>query len=254
MTLDNVPQEVCIPDDGCVCDSLNHCHMKNHTVPLASTNFPTGDDAHHDTDYFITITAYNYALLESSITQQITVDLTPPVPGYVMEGPVQDSDLDYQTDLTIAVHWTGFFDRETAVLLYLYTISTECATTGSFQHPNSGTSLANSTTDNFVKWTALSAGTYYATVVAYNGALEPSNPACSDGISIDTQPPSFEGVYIPGGHVKQGLIHYKEDGGVWLVHSNRERSQVYKPTDDCVNRSTSISRSELMAFPVRHNG
>ena len=250
----HIPQEVCIPDDNCICDSLNHCHLRSHKVPLASTNFPMGDDARHDTDYFIVITSYNYALLESSIMRQITVDLTPPVPGYVMEGPVQGCDLDYQTNLTIAVHWSGFFDRETAILFYQYIVSTKCASMDLFQHPNLGTSSANTTTANFVEWIAPSVGTYYATVVAYNGALEPSDPACSDGIRIDDQPPSFEGVYIPGSRVKQGLVHNMEEGGVWLVHANRELSRIKEPTSECFNKSTTVSRSELMAFPVRQNG
>ena len=47
-------------------------------------------------------------------------------------------------------------------------------------------------------------GTYYLTVVAWNAALSPSTPVCSDGLTVDTTPPLFEGVFIPGGMVEAG--------------------------------------------------
>ena len=34
-----------------------------------------------------------------------------------------------------------------------------------------------------------SPGVYHVTVVAYNAAMEPSKPVCSDGVTVDTTEP-----------------------------------------------------------------
>ena len=45
------------------------------------------------------------------------------------------------------------------------------------------------TEDTFANHGVQETGTFHVTVVAYNEALEPSNPVCSDGITVDTTPP-----------------------------------------------------------------
>ena len=52
------------------------------------------------------------------------------------------------------------------------------------------------TDDTFATIDVSETGTYYITVVAYNEALEPSTPVCSDGITIDTTPPQVQPIYI----------------------------------------------------------
>ena len=46
-------------------------------------------------------------------------------------------------------------------------------------------------------WLAPAPGTYFATVVAYNRALHPSAPVCSNGITIDSSPPVITRVSLP---------------------------------------------------------
>ena len=39
-------------------------------------------------------------------------------------------------------------------------------------------------------------GRYRVTVVAYNGAMDPSLPVCSDGVYIDQTPPEVFGIHL----------------------------------------------------------
>ena len=223
-----------------------------NVVPLFSSNFPSGSRAQHNTDYLITITAVNNARLSSSTTLKITVDHTAPLIGAVMEGLPQQIEVDYQQESNISIHWSGFFDRETAIPFYQYIVTSACAGMDSFQYPLTSTSPAQQTTSNMVVWTAPSPETYYTTVVAYNGALQPSQPVCSDGVTVDRQPPVFGGVVIPGGIVREGLV--QSGGEVWFVYSDRERALVTSPTNECVRKSTNFTSSELAALPIKYNG
>ena len=49
-------------------------------------------------------------------------------------------------------------------------------------------------------------GTYYTTVVAYNHALEPSHPVCSDGVTIDMTGPVVTSVHVSHAFIKPGLV------------------------------------------------
>ena len=97
------------------------------------------------------------------------------------------------------------------------------------------------------------AGTYFLTVVAWNSPLSPSDPVCSDGLTVDLVPPVFEGVVIPGGVVDGGLV-LGPDGDVWWVGSDRMRELVRAGPDypDCVAIATPLS--DLSAYPVKMLG
>ena len=112
-------------------------------------------------------------------------------------------------------------------------------------------SLLN-TNSTSVLWTASTTGIYYTTVVAYNKAYLPSRPVCSDGIVIDQAGPRFEGVVIPGGVVREGLVRL--DGGeVWFVDSNRQRSLVEGYDTACINNSALINNDQLITIPIKYN-
>ena len=242
-------------DPECLCNTVTQCNKIPHPIIPISTNFISSRAtvAGHDTDYYITVTATNFARLSTSLTRQLTVDLTPPLSGYVFEGPVTASnaiDIDYTTSFEFTATWSGFFDRETAVLTYQYIVDTQCATVDSFQYPNTGASPAIDTNATLIHWTASTVGKYYVTVVAYNGAYLASVPVCSDGIVIDREPPTFQGVVIPGGVVREGLVSVS--GEVWFIDTHRERRLVANGA--CINQSTSISARELSSFPIKSNG
>ena len=196
----------------------------------------------------------NHARLPTSLTRQITIDTTPPLPGAVFDASFESPDRDFVSHdpggsvLQLESWWTGFFDRETDVAFYQYVFTDHCANESYFTIPLEPDSAVTETVDTGVTWTPPGPGTYYTTVVAYNNALRPSPPVCSDGITTDTAPPSFEGVVIPGAVVSPGLALGPE-GQVWLIDSNRERLLAAGPSELCVDRATPLD--DLSQYPIR---
>lgn len=96
-------------------------------------------------------------------------------------------------------------------------------------------------------------GTYYLTVVAWNTALSPSDPVCSDGVTVDETPPVLEGVVIPGGVVQGGLVQ-DVSGKVWLIGEDRSREVVMGGEDNavCINKATPTP--DLSAYPLSTTG
>jgi hypothetical protein len=76
-------------------------------------------------------------------------------------------------------------------------------------------------------------GTYYACVVAYNRALEPSKPLCSDGVTVTSVVPKVREVVISGAYVKGGLLTDTHRNLFWVIEKNRYRKLVKNPTQDC---------------------
>ena len=57
---------------------------------------------------------------------QITVDVSPPLPGHVLDAEPGNKDIDYQSSLLVHASWNGFFDRESGIKYYKYAIHTSC--------------------------------------------------------------------------------------------------------------------------------
>ena len=247
-------QDVCF-DSNCTCDIVEHCHSNVHSIVFLSTDFDLGtSEATHDTDYYLTVTVRNHAQLQTSLTRQFTVDLTPPLGGAVVEKDwlKQTHDIDYQSNRSFSVHWEGFFDRETSIIAYQYIVDTRCAELSSFQYPNLGDSVAIDTYETSITFNTSIPGTYYTTVVAFNGAYLPSEAVCSDGITVDMEPPVFTGLNVPGARGQEGRVTV--DGVVWVIHEDRQRSLVQTPGLNCVNGSSKMSSEELNAFPIKCTG
>lgn len=202
-----------------MCNALGQCFQTQYSFSPISSNFPSSSSqALHDTDYLLTVTSTNGAYLTTSLTLLFTVDTTPPELGVVFDGLVGGGDLDYQQSLVITSYWSGYVDPETNVAFYQYQFGTQCQNASAFTLPlAAGVQQTTGTTAN---WTAPAYGTYYITVVAYNQALLPSSPLCSDGITVDGTPPTFGGVVIPGGRVYPGLVQ-SSGGQVWLIGADR---------------------------------
>ena len=128
-----VPLENC-SQPYCVCDSVGHCSSIDYTYSPEETNLNISR-TNHDTNYYITITATNHALLSSSTSLIFTVDTTPPLPGAVFDAPLGETDIDYQTTPTLTGWWAGFFDRETDILFYQYMFGKECGNSSVFTLP-----------------------------------------------------------------------------------------------------------------------
>ena len=75
-------------------------------------------------------------------------------------------------------------------------------------------------------------GTYYCTVVAYNKALEPSRPVCSDGVTVDTMAPEIHEVSIESSWTRDGLVKDSTDS-VWYIDRKRFRVLLEHISDNC---------------------
>lgn len=93
-----------------------------------------------------------------------------------------------------------------------------------------------------------SEGTYYACVVAYNRALEPSKPVCSDGVTVTTAIPKVREVAISGAFVKGGLVTDTSKSSIWVLEDTRVRKLIDNPTKHCVYVFHSVMLSNLIVF------
>ena len=76
-------------------------------------------------------------------------------------------------------------------------------------------------------------GKYHVTVMAYNAALEPSSPVCSDGVTIDLTPPILEAVAVIGLWTKEGMAK-DDDGQLWFINQHREKFPVTNNSHECL--------------------
>ena len=95
-------------------------------------------------------------------------------------------------------------------------------------------------------------GTYHCTVVAYNKALEPSEPVCSDGVTVDTTAPEIHGVSIENSWTKDGLAE-DSNGNVWYIDRNRFRIPVERPSHSCRYGFYFISFYFILFKPLGNN-
>lgn len=116
-----------------MCSSIGHCYVQRHRVSPLPTDLHSLTVS-HDTDYYITVVVTNWAYLQTQLTQQITIDTTPPLQGVVHDGN-SSRDIDYQQPRLITAWWSGFFDRESEIQFYQYTFGTSCTNQSVFGIP-----------------------------------------------------------------------------------------------------------------------
>ncbi|XP_078575733.1 uncharacterized protein LOC144861637 [Branchiostoma floridae x Branchiostoma japonicum] len=231
------PHCACIPKDS-------ECYFRNYEIvpDLSKMDIPVGA---HDHDYVFVITVTNNAMLVTTVTFQITVDESPPTAGHVQDALSGQRDLDFHQDLQLHAWWDGFFDRESGVQFYQYGFANRCLGQDEFGIPQ--LQQIHNTTGKFGSWTAPVPGTYFCTVVAYNPALTPSQPVCSDGITVDASPPSVRHVKLSGYHARPGLVS-DNGGNVWIVNKDGKREVVDDPPETCRNASRRVEDIDL--WPV----
>nr|XP_034332757.1 uncharacterized protein LOC105327902 isoform X2 [Crassostrea gigas] len=203
----------------------------------------------HDSDYFLEVNATNKALLSTILTKKITIDISPPHTGTVQDGIRGTDEIDFQQRKTLDAYWDGFFDKESGVMFYMYGFDTVKIPTSDFQL-DSNSSIVKETYSLHATHTVTSEGTYYACVVAYNRALEPSDPVCSDGVTVTTDVPYVTEVDISNAHVREGLVTDVGRTNYWIISSNRRRQLIHNPTTDCVNKAVPLSNVEM--FPSEY--
>ncbi|XP_019614830.1 PREDICTED: uncharacterized protein LOC109462712 [Branchiostoma belcheri] len=213
---------------NCVQTAKGPCYKKDYIITIDQSQVNVGG---HDHDYLLTVTVRNKATLSTTQTLKITVDTSPPLPGTVHDGLEGQAEIDYQQTTAIKTWWDGFFDEESGVKFYLYGYSTSCLDAADLQLPK-GASITRTTDTNAV-YTAPTPGTYFCTVVAYNHALDPSVPVCSDGVTVDVTPPTLTAIQVDHLAVRPGVV--KDAGGdVWLIDQRRHRVLVLDPPAQCL--------------------
>lgn len=90
------------------------------------------------------------------------------------------------------------------------------------------------TYNTFGTETAPGDGTYYFTVVAYNRALDPSEPVCSDGVTIDSTVPGVKEVIISDAIITGGLVTDVNQSDFYILDSDRYRRTIKDSTPDCL--------------------
>ncbi len=123
-----------------------------------------------------------------------TADTTAPsVPTAVADSLA--ADIDWQSSTTTAnANWGGSTDGQSGLLGYSYCISTsssgsDCA--GAATAPWTANGVA--TTFTRASLTLVNGTTYYACVRAQDSVLNNSASACSDGVTVDSGPPTWPG-------------------------------------------------------------
>ncbi|XP_078682399.1 uncharacterized protein LOC144916875 [Branchiostoma floridae x Branchiostoma belcheri] len=158
----------------------------------------------------------------------ITVDTSPPLPGHVHDSLPAETDLDFQQDTVIQASWEGFFDRESGVMFYMYGFAEDCLTLGNVtEFGNTSNYQVANTTSTHAEWEATHPGLYHCTVIAFNRALEPSEPVCSDGVTIDVTPPVIADLAVDNLHYTPGVVRGK-DGKLSLRWTGEDpESEIY---------------------------
>lgn len=233
----------------CYCTAFVGCFHRHFIVkPTVPSN---GLQGVHDADYFIEVVATNKAQLQTVAQTRISVDTSPPHAGFVMDGPVGQDEVDYQQGMTLQAHWSGFFDRESGVRFYQYGFSSECLTSGNFSLVANSSTIVKTTTSNDASTTVTTEDTYYITVVAYNAAFKPSDPVCSDGVTIDTSDSHIKELSISNARIRGGLV--VDSGEYWLISDDRSRKRIYNTTS-CSSKATAVTGLDLIPIERDSDG
>ncbi|XP_078682372.1 uncharacterized protein LOC144916849 [Branchiostoma floridae x Branchiostoma belcheri] len=232
----------CIPKD-------EECYFRNYEFSPDKNKMNISEGT-HDHDYYIVITVTNNAMLQTQRRFQITVDTSPPLPGHVHDSLPAETDLDFQQDTVIQASWEGFFDRESGVMFYMYGFAEDCLTLENVtEFGNTSNYQVANTTSTHAEWEATHPGLYHCTVIAFNRALEPSEPVCSDGVTIDVTPPVIADLSVDNLHYTPGVVRGK-DGEVWLVDSSGLRHPINEPSATC--RDVSQEVDDVNLWPAQN--
>ena len=119
-------------DDSCYCPSVGGaCELASYLIPFRSLAGQNTHRGQHHRHYYITINATNRASLTVTNSLEILVDESPPSTGVVLEGLGDDpakAEMDFTSSDVVHVHWHGFLDHESGVLLYRVVLAGRCMT------------------------------------------------------------------------------------------------------------------------------
>lgn len=149
-------------------------------------------------------------------------------------GPPDYGDIDYTSDDTFQAHWYGFIDHESGIKVYRVGLASRCLSKMELYEAN--TSKSNSVIadvlypENSLRLPANFSGKNYVTVIALNNAMDPSEPACSDGISKDTSPPQIRNITVANAKWTESI--YCSENITWFLRSDLVKVQLRR-SDAC---------------------
>ncbi|ESO88616.1 hypothetical protein LOTGIDRAFT_234474 [Lottia gigantea] len=238
----------------CYCTPAVGCYHQHFQVkPGVSLDKGTGliDGKHqgvHDHDYYIEVNVMNNAKLNTTLIYKITIDTSPPNVGVVHDGRYGEPEVDYQPERNLQAHWEGFFDKESGLRYYHYGFSTRCLTAEEifeiFEIQN--TPGIFETVVTHATWFAPTDGQYFITVVAYNTALQPSQPVCSDGVVIDSTRPIVSEIFIDQARIEAGLV--SKDGKLYYINNRRLIHHMQNPDPACLQKGRPLE--DISSFPI----
>ncbi len=192
---------------------------------LSSTQDPNICDIHPLLKISNTLTSYSftnidlqsgtycYALLQlkdkagnlgNYWTNGVLVDTSPPTRGRVTDGQGK-RDIVFQRETNILyASWSGFFENETSI--HHYELAFGTSPNDSDVQPFTDVGLFTSSVSSNLLVSELKNGaTYYARVIGFNILGVPSEIATSDGVLIDSTPPTFSATVSDGEDVHRDL-------------------------------------------------
>jgi hypothetical protein len=196
-------------------------------VCLSSVQDPNVCDIHPLAKISNTLTSYSftninlqsgshcYALLQlkdksgnlgNYWTNGVLVDTTPPTRGRVTDGH-ERHDMVFQRETNILhASWHGFAENETSI--HHYELAFGTSPNNSDTQPFTDVGLVTSSASSNLLVSELQNGvTYYARVIGFNILGVPSEIALSDGVLIDSTPPTFSAPVSDGVELHRDIDH-----------------------------------------------
>ncbi|XP_062589946.1 uncharacterized protein LOC134251560 [Saccostrea cucullata] len=237
----------------CYCPSVGPCE---HSIYRVEFNHLIKNNTHigqHNREYHFTVKVTNEARLVSIQHVDILSDDSPPHKGVVYEGPQGYPDIDYTSENSVNVRWDGFIDHESGIMKYRIGISDHCLTNGEmdvYSHNLPNNFSIYESTEQFLSISLPNDGLYVVSVIAYNNALEPSDVACSDGVTRDSSKVIVTDVVLESAKGKAVIGCYENKA--WHILQNLTAYEL-KTTEKCLEICSSNLSMSLIAYLPKSN-
>ena len=239
----------CNDTPSCYCPAVGACEIYRYKLNLNALVKNNTHIGQHNREYIFTIMAINNAKLRDISRIDILVDDSPPVAGVVIEGATGTPDIDYSSGEEIIVSWDGFIDHESGIKLYKIGFDKQCFPIEYFMKREENATFVSYQTSLKVK--SHGSGAYFTTVVAFNNAMEPSIPVCSDGIIFDDTPPNVSDIRVE--HLRATEIIGCLQGDAFLILENLTAIPL-QDTQKCSNACNTSIEMDLISFlPIAYS-
>ena len=132
------------------------------------------------------------------------------------------------------MRWNGFIDHESGIKLYRICLAKRCLSKLELYQMNESlpeiTFREVTNSENILKMPANFTGKRFASVIALNNAMGPSDAVCSDGIIKDVTPPEINNLTIKNAEWQESI--YCHENETWLLQSNLRKLRLYN-TQNC---------------------